>query len=371
MLSPRHHAPDGGVTGALPYDPYEYTVMAACTAVAWIFSLELILAVAFTLRRQSDCYFWAVLVSAAGCIIHALGFVLKFLVGTSWLVDLAFIGIGWVAMVSGQSFVLWSRLHLVVRNPYIIRGVLAAIIIDGFALHIPTLIFIYGANSPSRRWVDRFNTMERVQLLGFSTQEFVIGAIYIIATVKLLRAIYYPGTRKAMLQLLAINCICLAMDLILIGFEFTNNYVAEASAKPLIYAVKLKLEFAVYSQLVGFTKAAFEDNEAMDSLGASGEYQSRQHYSSPVDFFKNIPSVLRKPPPLAPYPTVHTHPEQVLKADRALCMARIDPEWDSHRLELSPNNAVAVLTASAGRDTRFASRDWAAEPKDPQSWQVS
>ncbi|KAL9604726.1 MAG: hypothetical protein Q9179_001764 [Wetmoreana sp. 5 TL-2023] len=363
--------------------------MAACTAVAWIFSLELILTVAFILHPRSDCYFWALLVSSAGCIIHALGFVLKFLVGTSWLVDLAFIGLGlppyprsksiqslrssceqraaniwvagWVAMVSGQSFVLWSRLHLVVRNPYIIRGVLAAIIIDGFALHIPTLVFIYGANSPSRRWVDRFNTMERIQLLGFSMQEFAIGGIYIIATVKLLRAIYYPGLRKAMLQLLAISCICLAMDVILIGFEFTNHYVAEASAKPLIYAVKLKLEFAVYRQLVGFTKAAFEDNEATDPLGASGEYQPRQHYNSPADFFKNIPSVLRKPPPLAPYPTIHTHPEQFLKADRALCVVKVDREWD--HLELSPNNAAAILTASAGQDVRSVSRDWAAEPK--------
>ncbi len=50
-----------------------------------------------------------------------------------------FAATGWVAMVSGQSFVLWSRLNLVVRSKRILNGVLAAIIINGIALHTPTL----------------------------------------------------------------------------------------------------------------------------------------------------------------------------------------------------------------------------------------
>lgn len=92
MLSAR--GADGGVTGTILYDPLQYTVLSGCTAIAWIFSVELILTILLTVRRRSGCYFWALLISAAGCIIHALGFVLKFLVGTSWLVDLAFIDIG-------------------------------------------------------------------------------------------------------------------------------------------------------------------------------------------------------------------------------------------------------------------------------------
>lgn len=69
-------------------------------------------------------------------------------------------------------------------------------------------------------------------------------------------------TRKVMLQLLLINCICIGMDVILIGLEFTGNYVAEASIKPMFYAIKLKLEFAVLNQLMGLTKAGFtEENQ--------------------------------------------------------------------------------------------------------------
>lgn len=247
-------------------------------------------------------------------------------------------------MVSGQSFVLYSRLHLVVRNKTLLRSVLIAIIIDGFALHTPTLVFIYGANSPSAgRWVAKFNLMERIQLTGFCVQESIISSIYIIAIVRILGAVYYLRTRRAMLQLLAINFLCIAMDMILIGLEFSNVYVAEASVKPLIYAIKLKLEFAVYRQLVGFTKATFDEQ-------ADGEPQSRV-INSPGDIFKAIPNALRKPS-VASTPTITTHPELLLRTKRV----DITSMWDSSQIELSPSTIAAALTASGGRGGTAAPR---------------
>ena len=166
-------------------------------------------------------------------------------------------------MVTGQAFVLYSRLHLVVRNQQTLRLILAMIIFDAFALHIPTIIFTYGSNSPNAKfWTPKFNIMERIQLVGFCLQEFVISTVYITCTVRLLGSIYHSMTRKVMLQLLIINFICIGMDIILIGLEFTNNYVGEAAIKPMIYAIKLKLEFAVLNQLMGLTKAGFtEENQ--------------------------------------------------------------------------------------------------------------
>ncbi|KAL8961630.1 MAG: hypothetical protein Q9183_005280 [Haloplaca sp. 2 TL-2023] len=259
-------------------------------------------------------------------------------------------------MVSGQSFVLWSRLNLVVRSKRILKGVLAGIIINGLILHTVTLVFIYGANSPAAgHWVGKFNIVERVQLVGFSLQEFAIGGIYIVATGRLLGAIYYAGTRKAMVQLLAINCICLGMDVVLIALMFSSYYVAEASVKSLIYALKLKLEFAVYSQLVGFTKQAFEDGDAIESINMKGESrygyasQRRRQYSGPAEFLRNIPTVLRKPPSIAPYPTLHTHPEQLIKSDRAFGKNRAHRLLSGLQFELSPSNAAAAFTATGGR----------------------
>lgn len=251
---------------------------------------------------------------------------------------------GWIAMVSGQAFVLYSRLNLVVRNQILLRCVLAAIIIDGFALHTPTLVFIYGANSPpAGKWIHEFNLMERIQLTGFSIQECVISSIYIVAIVRILGAVYYMRTRRAMLQLMAINFLCIAMDMILIGLEFSNNYFAQASVKPLIYATKLKLEFTVYRQLVGFTKATFYEQGEGDALARAVD--------NPGDIFKSLPNALRKPS-VSTTPTITTHPELILRTKRA----DIRSMWDSSQIELSPSTIAAALTASGGRGGTGAPR---------------
>ncbi|MDI1488378.1 MAG: hypothetical protein OHK93_007653 [Ramalina farinacea] len=181
---------------------------------------------------------------------------------------------GWVAMVTGQAFVLFSRLHLVVRNRRTLRIVLFMIIFDAFALHLPTIVFTYGSNSPNADyWAPKFNIMERIQLVGFCLQEFGISTIYIVATVRLLGSIYHSMTRKVMMQLLLVNGICIGMDIVLIGLEFTNNYVGEAAVKPMIYSIKLKLEFAVLNQLMGLTKAGFTEENHFQGQHHSGGHE--------------------------------------------------------------------------------------------------
>ena len=177
-------------------------------------------------------------------------------------------------MVTGQAFVLYSRLHLVVRNQRTLRYVLYMILFDACALHIPTIVFTYGSNSTKAAfWTPKFNVMERIQLTGFCVQEFIISTIYITSTVRLLGSIYHSMTRKVMLQLLTINFICIGMDIILIGLEFSNNYVGEASIKAMIYAIKLKLEFAVLNQLMGLTKAGFTEENRFQG----GQAQQASH----------------------------------------------------------------------------------------------
>lgn len=251
---------DTGTTGALPYNPAQYCVLAACTAIAWLYTIELDIVVLYTFRRRSGLYFWSLLISSWGCSLHAIGFILKFLVGTSWHAALPFIEVGWVCMVTGQAFVLYSRLHLVVRKQKTLRYMLALIIFDAVVLHVPTIVFTYGSNSPNAKfWVPKFKVMERIQLVGFCLQEFTISGLYIYSTVRLLGAIYHSMTRKVMFQLIFINGVCISMDIVLICLEFTGQYVSQASIKPMIYAIKLKLEFAVLNQLMGLTKAGLTE----------------------------------------------------------------------------------------------------------------
>ncbi|KAI4242008.1 MAG: hypothetical protein L6R40_004235 [Gallowayella cf. fulva] len=163
-------------------------------------------------------------------------------------------------MVTGQAFVLYSRLHLVVRNQKTLRYVLWLIIVDAFIFHIPTIVFTVGINSPNQpAWQQKFNIMERIQLVGFCLQEFLISTIYIVSTVRILGSVYHSMTRKVMLQLILINFVCIGMDIVLIGLEFSGKYVGEASIKPMVYAIKLKLEFTVLNQLMGLSKAGFTE----------------------------------------------------------------------------------------------------------------
>jgi len=85
---------DSGVTGALPYNPTDYCLLASCTALAWAFVIELDLMIISTFPRRNGLYFWSLLICSWGCMLHALGFICKFLVGTSPLIDLPFIEIG-------------------------------------------------------------------------------------------------------------------------------------------------------------------------------------------------------------------------------------------------------------------------------------
>ncbi len=182
-------------------------------------------------------------------------------------------------LILGQAFVLYSRLHLIVRNQRTLRMVLAMILFNAVALHVPTIITFFGANSPdSANWIDKFNVVERVQLAGFCVQEFIISTIYVYTTTRLLGSTYHNLSKKVMGQLILINCICIGMDIILICLEYTNQYIGEASMKPMIYAIKLKLEFTVLNQLVGLAKGSLTEGHRWQG-GQGNELKDRYAFN--------------------------------------------------------------------------------------------
>ncbi|MCJ1431486.1 hypothetical protein MMC27_000839 [Xylographa pallens] len=235
-----------------------YMAIAAFTAVAWFNVIELNVQVFMTFKRHRGLYFWSLIISSYGCILHALGFLLKFfqLTDNDYL-SVTIITIGWYAMVTGQAIVLYSRLHLVVREHKVLRGVLIMIIVDAICFHIPTTVLTYGSNSTnSAEFINAFNVMERLQMTAFSIQEFIISGIYVYSTIKLLRPVYHGRTRRVMMQLIWINLTIIAMDVVLLTFEYNWDYEIEATLKAMVYSIKLKLEFAVLNQLMTLANAS-------------------------------------------------------------------------------------------------------------------
>ncbi|KAL8766837.1 MAG: hypothetical protein Q9209_006495 [Squamulea sp. 1 TL-2023] len=292
---------DDGSTGkAVPFHKATFMAMVAFTAVAWYNVMELNIQVFLTFKRHRGLYFWSLLISSYGCVLHALGFLLKFfgLTGEEYVyVSVTIITIGWYAMVTGQAVVLYSRLHLVVREQKVLRGILTMIIVDAICFHIPTTVLTYGANSKNyNKYLMHFNVMERIQMTAFCIQEFIISGVYVYSTIKLLRPVYHGRTRKVMMQLIWINSIIIAMDVVLLGMEYSYYYEIEATMKAMIYSIKLKLEFAVLNQLMTLANSSVSSHQKLnihddtekqtqprDCKGRSKslDYLSKFHYPRP------------------------------------------------------------------------------------------
>jgi hypothetical protein len=139
-------ADNNGISGGLEGTTLPLAMtLSAFTAIAWYNVIDLNVLIWMTFKRRRGLYFYSLLASSWGIMIYALAFLMKFFqVWKNNYVSVAFITIGWYAMVTGQSLVLYSRLHLVVRDKAKIRWVLYMIIIDVFLFHFPTTVLTFG-----------------------------------------------------------------------------------------------------------------------------------------------------------------------------------------------------------------------------------
>jgi hypothetical protein len=120
-------------------------VVILCSLLSVYNAAELIILIMTTFRQYRSLYFWSLLISSIGIVPYNVGFLLEFFaLAPDWagvVIDVP----GWVLMVTGQSVVLYSRLHLVMQNPKILRAVLIMIVVDGVVFHTTTTIVRFGA----------------------------------------------------------------------------------------------------------------------------------------------------------------------------------------------------------------------------------
>jgi len=223
--------------------------------------VELIILIFFTFQKFSGLYFYSLLVTSICVLPYSLGFMLKFLMitpgGSRWFA-VTLITIGWWGMVTGQSIVLWSRLHLLVdpgeKGQWTLRWTMWMIIIDAICLHIPTTVLTYGSNGDinTGTFVTGYNVMEKIQMCGFFIQELILSVLYIKQASKLVQHSTRDDSRRFFMQLLGINVLIILMDVGLVAAEAASLYLYETTIKGTVYSIKLKLEFAVLGKLVNF-----------------------------------------------------------------------------------------------------------------------
>jgi hypothetical protein len=248
-------ADDNGISNGLKISPAVAMTMAAFCAIAFYNIIELGFIIAFTFRKRKGLYFWSFVVATFGILPYTLGFAFKFFdVISQSYISVTMIVIGWYCMVTGQSFVLYSRLHLVVRDSRILHGVLAMIITNAIICHLPVTVLVYGANSNNpAAFMFPYSVYEKIQVTIFFIQESIISGLYVFSIFAMLKpsgSVKGPPLRKAMRHLMYINIAIVIMDLTILGTEYAGHYEIQTLYKGALYSVKLKLEFRILNELI-------------------------------------------------------------------------------------------------------------------------
>src|SRR6478752_8594893 len=103
----------------------------ACSILAVYNSSALLILIFMTFKRYKGLYFWSIFLASLGILPYCIGWFVAYFTLTSLWVGMILAQIGWTLLVSGQSMVLYSRLHLVLDDPKILRILLWIIILNG------------------------------------------------------------------------------------------------------------------------------------------------------------------------------------------------------------------------------------------------
>ncbi|KAF4972153.1 hypothetical protein FSARC_1228 [Fusarium sarcochroum] len=209
----------------LTYSPKTVFVIATST-LALYNACELIALIFTTFKRRHGLYFWSLLLTTLGVLPYTFGWLLGFLDLFGNYLSKAIQAVGWIMLISGQSVVLYSRLHLVTVLQFTIGPS-----VDG--------------SNPSRA----FSAIEKTHMTCFCMQEFIISGLYLWGTIDILKT-SLGNKRKVMWQLLVINLIIVVMDIALLVIIYRGFFTIEQGVKLVVYSIKLKLEFAVLGKLV-------------------------------------------------------------------------------------------------------------------------
>ena len=120
--------------GAL-YNVPLVVVGVAFTAGAWIYGTELLLII-FTTFKKRSAYSSSLVIASLGVLcFQSSVFCMIFAPWANGYGIIVGVDVGWTCMVTGQSMVLWSRLHLVCRSRWKLRAILIMIITNAILCH--------------------------------------------------------------------------------------------------------------------------------------------------------------------------------------------------------------------------------------------
>lgn len=165
-----------GVTGSYTGNSLALkATVVLCAGLTIYNAIELLILIFLTFSRYVTVYFWSLFASSLSLIPYTLGYLFKFFgtfPGTARWASLVLLTLGWYVMVTGQSVVLWSRLHLVVTGDIggkILFYTKWMIIVDAILFHVPTTVVTFGSfgDLDTSNFAKAYNVIEKYQMTGF------------------------------------------------------------------------------------------------------------------------------------------------------------------------------------------------------------
>ena len=252
--------------GAPPPMPLGFFGFAtALMGIAFYLIIEVNVTIQRFFKKKSGLYFWSLLIASWGTCLHTIAFILQWWVPASpWVLSADFGQFGWSFMVTAQSLVLYSRLHLVIRNRNILRGALIMIIITSIAVEVPNWVTSWFALDPqpevTKLWTPRDNIMLRISQLVLFLQESTLSLLYIWGTIKILAPNEKININRIKWDLVAVNSFIIATDLVNVVLTYTEEHYAKEPIQNFSYAFKLRIEFVVLNQLMAVTSQSRSSN---------------------------------------------------------------------------------------------------------------
>lgn len=253
LLFPRQGVIEPTIPTKLPFDLPTVCAICAFIGLTWANVAELNIRIWSFFKVHRGLYFWSLLIASWATAITAFAITsMNFVIIPNDYVNVAIIFPGWIGMVSGEALVMYSRLHLVMRNRTRMRWVLYMIIFNAICFHTPTGVINFLAVSPYLG-KPAYLTMEKIQVTVFCVQEMIISLVYIYETYKMLKpgeAFRKTKLRTILMRLIYINISIICMDFVILGTQYADRFEIQSSFKCATYAIKLRLEFTILNQLM-------------------------------------------------------------------------------------------------------------------------
>jgi hypothetical protein len=163
--------------------------------------------------------------------------------GNMFVLDSVFFPIGDILSQLGFMLVLWSRLHVIVDRPRLLKALLAVILFIGLPLRIVVILSAIGPIRYKPRWgIEPWQILRRVEMV-IPFMDMALAALYIFLFIKRFRD-GGLGTKKTFRRVIGFLIVgelfVIAGDATVVAVWFAKYVLLRWAIGPFLYALNCR-----------------------------------------------------------------------------------------------------------------------------------